>query len=219
MRFRHNIALSLLLLPLLLLPYLTVHAVPTAAGESETLDSVLARAAAQQEMAIAYREVRHLQLLAEPWQAEGNIYVSSSAFVIEQLMPKRQLLCADRSRLWLLIPERRIRRSMMLTAPMAQKSLSLIKPIMHGDRMALEKNFAIAFSIDNGRWQIELMPKEGEESPYSRVTVAGKLGQAADSMTTELPDGDDSQWTFRQLYGGVAVGKRIEALTREAKGI
>jgi len=213
MRFLRSIAFSSLLLLLMM------RAVVAAAGEGDTLDSVLARAAAQQQIAVAYREVRHLQLLAEPWQAEGNIYVSSSAFVIEQLTPQRQLLCADRTRLWLWIPERRVRRSMMLTAPMAQKSLSLIKPIMHGDRKALEQHFNIAFATDNGRWQITLLPKAGEESPYSRVTVAGKVGEAADSMTTELPDGDDSQWTFRQQHGGVAVAEKIEALTREAKGI
>jgi len=190
-----------------------------AAMAQESLDSVLARAAAQKQAAIDYHEVRHLQLLSEPWHAEGTMYVTPSVFVIEQLAPQRQLICADRSRLWLLIPERHIRRSMMLTTPVAKKNISLIRPIMHGDREALEKQFDIRFSTVDGIWRIELLPKEGGESPYSRITVSGSEGAPAERMKTELADGDYSEWTFKECPFDEQTHERVEALIKEAKGI
>lgn len=208
MRFR----LRLTLLLLSLLPAWTAEA-------GETLDSILARAAAQQQAAIEYREVRHLQLFNEPWQAEGTIYISPSIFVIEQRMPERQLLCADRSRLWLSIPERHIRRSMMLTTPMAQKRISLIRPLMHGDREALEKHFEISFSSADGQWRMELHPKEASQSAFQKIVVTGKEGEPAEEMKTEMGDGDYSEWSFLQREMSEGVIRKIEALSKEAKGI
>lgn len=191
----------------------------SAAGAGETLDSVLDRAATQKEAAIDYREVRHLQLLSEPWQGEGRIYLSGYNFVIDQHAPQQQIMVADRTRIWLLLPERNIRRSMMLTAPTAQKSLALIKPIMRGDRKSLEQHFDIAFTDDEGSWRIELVPKEAEESYYSRIVVSGPDGRAAEQMVTELADGDYSEWSFSQQPFDKATEAEIERLIKAAKGI
>lgn len=186
---------------------------------AETLDGVLERAAAQREAVIDYSEVRHLQLLDQPWRAEGRIYLSGSSFVIDQHAPKRQLLVAERTRIWLLIPERNIRRSMMVTAPMAQKSLALIRPVVRGDRKGLEQHFDIDFSDDKGKWRIELVPKKGEESHYIRIVVTGPDGRAAEKMVTELADGDSSEWFFSQQPFSEVRREEVERLIKEAKGI
>jgi outer membrane lipoprotein-sorting protein len=189
------------------------------AAATETLDSVLGRAAAQQQTVIDYREVRHMQLLSQVWQAEGRIYLSGFSFIINQLSPQKQLLVADRTRIWLLDPKRNIRRSMMMTAPMAQKSFSFIMPIIQGDRKSLEKHFNIAFSDEQGEWRIKLVPKRGEESQYSHIILSGPNGKAAERMRTESYDGDSSNWFFSQQSFSDETQKQVEQLIREAKGI
>ena len=189
----------------------------TAAAE-DTLESVLATAAGQVNVAIEYSEVRHLQLLSEPWQAEGQMFVTPNLFVIEQILPQRQLLTASKQRYRLFIPEKNIRRTGMLTSPMAQKSFGLFRPLMSGDRAALEKAFDIAFRVEGQRWHIELKPKRASTVYYKRIIVEGASGKPADQMKTELDDGDYSEWSFKQQPFTSKLEERINALMVEAKG-
>jgi len=185
----------------------------------DTLASVLAMAAGQQHVAIEYREVRHLQLLSEPWQATGKMFVSPDAFVIEQVSPQRQLLAANKQRFWLFLPEREIRRTGMLTSPLAIKSFGLFKPLMRGDRDALEKAFDIQFTASEKQWQIELKPKSSSKSLYKRIYVKGNPGQPADQMKAEMEDGDYSEWSFKQQEFDADVEERVKALMDEARGL
>ena len=185
----------------------------------DTLASVLAMAAEQQHVAIDYREVRHLQLLSEPWQATGKMFVSPDAFVIEQASPQRQLLAANKQRFWLFLPEREIRRTGMLTTPMAIKSFGLFRPLMRGDRDALERAFDVQFTATERQWQIELKPKRSSQSMYKRIYVKGSPGQPADQMKTEMEDGDYSEWSFKQQTFDADVEKRVKALMDEARGL
>jgi len=185
----------------------------------DTLASVLSMAAEQQYLAIDYQEVRHLQLLSEPWQATGRMFVSPDAFVIEQASPQRQLLAANKQRFWLFLPEREIRRTGMLTTPMAIKSFGLFKPLMRGDRDALERAFDIQFTATAKQWQIELKPKRSSKSLYKRIYVKGNPSQPADQMKTEMEDGDYSEWSFKQKTFDADIEERVKALMDEARGL
>jgi outer membrane lipoprotein-sorting protein len=188
------------------------------AAQAETLDSVLQRAASQHQTVIDYREVRHMQLLSLAWQSKGRIYLNDFSFVIHQQSPQKQLLVADRNRVWLLNPKRNIRRSMMITSPMAQKSLSFILPIIRGDRKALETDFDITFNDEQEKWRIVFVPKQAKDFHYSRIVLTGPKGKAADMMRTEMHDGDYSEWFFSQQPFNDDTQKQIEILIKEAKG-
>ena len=189
-----------------------------AATAEDTLESVLATAAGQANVAIEYREVRHLQLLSEPWQAEGLMFVTPKHFVIEQMSPQRQLLTANQLRYRLFIPEKNARHTGLLTSPMAQKRFGLFRPLMSGDRATLDKKFDIAFRVEGKRWRIELKPKHALSAYYKRIIVEGASGKLADQMKTELDDGDDSEWFFKHQPFTAMTEKQIKDLMDEAKG-
>ena len=70
---------SLLLLAITLLPL--------QATAQDTLSNVLERIHVQETRQFSYRETRTLQLLAEPWQASGDLYTSPQQMVIAQQTP------------------------------------------------------------------------------------------------------------------------------------
>jgi outer membrane lipoprotein-sorting protein len=189
------------------------------AKDAETLESVLDRAASQQRAVIDYREVRHMQLLSLSWQAQGRIYLSGSSFVIDQHSPQKQLLVAEGTRIWLFNPKRKIRRSMMLSAPTAQKSLSFIMPIIRGERETLERHFHINFSYKLENWRIEFKPKQATDFHYSRIVLSGPRGEAARMMRTEMHDGDYSEWFFSQKPFTDETLEQIDLLIKETKGM
>ncbi len=199
----------------LLLAFLLLAGSATA---NETLESILAIAAKQQNTSIDYREVRHLQLLNGPWQAQGRMFVTASVFVMEQLAPQRQLLTANKHRFWLYVPDKNIRRTGMVTTPMAQRNFALFKPIMHGDKKALEKEFDIHFTSTDAQWLLELEPKRANNTLYSRISVKGKNGHAAEYMKAEMPDGDFTEWFFQQQHFSSTTEKQVIKLMHEAKG-
>jgi hypothetical protein len=188
------------------------------AKDAETLESVLERAASQQRAVIDYREVRHMQLLSLSWQAEGRIYLNDFSFVIDQHSPQKQLLVTEGTRIWLFNPKRKIRRTMLLSAPTAQKSLSFIMPIIRGERETLEQHFQITFSDEQGNWRIEFVPKQTTDFHYSRIVLSGPRGEAAEMMRTEMHDGDYSEWFFSQKPFTAQSQKQIDRLINEAKG-
>ncbi len=198
--------------------FISLFMMAAAVCAEDTLESVLATAAGQERVAIEYREVRHLQLLSQPWQAEGQMFVTPKLFVIEQLLPHRQLLTANQQRYRLFMPEKSIRRTGMLTSPMAQKSFGLFRPLMSGDRAALEKSFDIAFSVEAQRWRMELKPKRASAAYFKRIIVQGASGKPADQMKTELDDGDYSEWFFKQQPFTSSLETKVNALMDEAKG-
>ncbi|MDX8389317.1 MAG: hypothetical protein R8M38_02390 [Mariprofundaceae bacterium] len=185
----------------------------------DTLESVLATAVEQHHVAINYREIRHLQLLKEPWQAGGRMFVTPEFFIIEQASPQRQLLTADRQRFRLFIPNKGIRRTGMLTSPIAKKSFGLFRPVIRGDRDALEKTFDINFSATEGQWQIELQPKRSNQAFYKRISVKGKSGKPANYMKTEMDDGDYIEWFFEQQALNFQIEEHVKILMDEARGL
>jgi len=201
-----------------LLIVLTLLCMAGAAQAKETLESILAIAAKQQNVAIDYREVRYLQMLHEPWQAQGKMIVTINAFVIEQLTPQRQLLVANKHRFWLYAQENGMRRTGMLTSTLARRSFGLFKPIIYGDRKALEKDFDIHFESTDVEWLLELKPKQMGKALYSRISVKGKNAHTAEYMKTESPDGDFTEWFFRQQQFSATTEEMLEQLMVEAKG-
>jgi len=60
---------------------------PLQATAQDTLTHVLERIHVQETRHFSYRETRTLQLLAEPWQASGDMYTSPQKMVIAQQTP------------------------------------------------------------------------------------------------------------------------------------
>lgn len=203
----------LLLISLALLPFAAGHA-----QAGETLDSVLARAAAQKRVVVDYREVRHMQLLTKPWRASGRMFIDPGRFVMEQQKPYRQLLVTRRSLYWLYIPSRYFHRTGMVNDRMGTANFGLFHAIMRGDRQRLEQQFNVRFTIKGREWRIGLRPKRPDGAPYKRIIVKGGIGHAPDSMRIYMQDGDDTAWFFKPRAYTAHTGATVKALVTEARG-
>ncbi len=209
MRFALSLLLSLGLLQLF---------APSAAAAGETLDSVLARAAAQRRVVVDYREVRHMQLLTKPWQASGRMYIDADRFVMAQHQPYRQLLVTRKSMYWLYIPGKYFRRAGMVSDRLATADFGVFRAIMRGDRQGLTRRFDVRFSVDGREWRIALRPKRADGAHYRHIVVKGHIGQAADAVRIEMSDGDATDWFFTPRRYTAKTAARLKALVTEARG-
>jgi len=188
------------------------------ANAGETLESILAASAQQPRVLINYREIRHLRLLNRPWQAKGRMFITKNTIFIAQIFPERELLTANKTRFWLYIPNKGIRRTGTATSPIARKTLGLFEPIMRGDKAAVEKAFNFQVSETDKVWQLDLQPKRIDKALYAHIIVKGKKGRAASYMMAAMPDGDFTEWFFVQHEFGPNTEGTLKKLMKEAKG-
>jgi len=194
-----------------------IMALPNAYAQ-ESLSSVLMRASQQKNIALEYRELRHIDVLQNIWEAKGRMYAKGDWFVIEQESPDRQLICANHLRFWLYLPDKDIRRTRMLTSPMVQKNFNIFKPIIQGDQKALERDFNIRFSSTDESWTLEMTPKNQRKIIFSRIAVTGDAGKTAKHILTTMKDGDYSERFFSPISSEKHISKTIKALMHECRG-
>ncbi|MDQ6993884.1 MAG: hypothetical protein Q9M31_10440 [Mariprofundus sp.] len=184
----------------------------------ETLATILSTATQQTSSIIDYREVRHLQLLTTPWQGTGRIFITKEKFAIVQQSPDRIQLVANQRRYWFFLPQRNIHRSGSTKSSMATGKLGWFKPIIRGDREAIEKNYDVRVSTTDKGWQLDLEPKQTTSARYSHITVKGEIGATSNYILTQMADGDHTEWFFQSHPFNHFADQALTKLIKETRG-
>ena len=189
------------------------------ASAQDSLASVLAQVVKQKLIVLEYREVKHIVYLQDPIEASGRMFLAGEKFVLEQKEPKRQLVAADKHRFRLYMPDKKLRYSKMITSPQVQKNMQLFKPLMSGDKQALEAVFDTQFSVlTDDSWLLKLTPKDTKHSKIVHIRIQGKQAQAAHSAVIEMGNGSISEWFFRLMPESKANQAVMGKLLAESKG-
>ena len=193
---------------------------PGVATAAEELDAVLARMAINQPGAFHYNETRHIAMLDEPWQGEGNLYARSADCLIkEQISPKRQVMAALKSSLWFFDTEKNIRRNRRISSKATLSGLlGIFRGMASGTRTQIERYYTLSFTSNPDSWQLELKPTDfATRRTYRRFELSGKPGHGVGKILIEQADGDTATITL-QPFDPDGVEARIEALLSEVKG-
>lgn len=187
---------------------------PIHVAAQDTLTNVLERIRVQETRHFSYRETRTLQLLAEPWQASGDMYTSLQQMVIAQQAPTLVLTVISADRMQHIDAAQDIYRSLKLEQPFAVPGMGPFMLLLYGmtGRTELEQNYVISFDSTGQRWSLQLAPRQPVEDGIIRMQLSGDSDHGPDRLVLEQADGDHTEWQLSLLSQGETAGRELQQL-------
>jgi hypothetical protein len=187
---------------------------PVQAAAQDTLGSVLERLRVQETRHFSYRETRYLQLLAEPWQATGDMYISPQQMVIAQLSPTPLFTIISADRMQHINAEQDIDRSLKLERPFAVPGMEPFLQLLYGTTThnGQEQAYAISLDTTGQRWLLQLTPQQDAADEIIRMQLSGNTGHGPDQLVLEHAGGDRTEWQLSLLSQGKVAGHELQQL-------
>ncbi len=191
---------------------------PPAAAQ-DTLDAVLARMHVKESLQFHYSETRHLAMLAKPWEASGDMYITPERMVIAQRSPAPSITDITRSRLLHIDPEHQVVRTMDLATPFGVQGLKPFLQLVYGDSGAdaLKNRYGTSFKATGQRWQLNLYRRFDRTAVISDVLLSGNDGEGADYLKLEFDDGDLTEYHLSLTARGDAAGQAMQHVLDQAE--
>lgn len=204
---RNTLASLLLLMSALL---------PVQAVAEDTLDNVLERIRVQETRHFSYRETRALQLLAEPWQASGDLYTSPQQMVIARQTPTPVFTLISVDRMQHIDAGQDINRSLKLGQPFAVPGMEPFMLLLYGTtgHTELEQDYVISFDSSGQRWSLQLAPRQHVKDGIIRMQLSGGSDHGPDRLVLEQADGDQTEWQLSFLSQGETAGRELQQLLK-----
>jgi hypothetical protein len=187
---------------------------PVQAAAQDTLGSVLERLRVQETRHFSYRETRYLQLLAEPWQATGDMYISPQQMVIAQQSPTPLFTIISADRMQHINAEQDIDRSLKLERPFAVPGMEPFLQLLYGTTGDTEQgqDYEISLNTAGQRWLLQLTPLQDAADEIIRMQLSGNTGHGPDQLVLEHADGDRTEWQLSLVSQGEAAGRELQQL-------
>jgi hypothetical protein len=187
---------------------------PVQAAAQDTLGSVLERLRVQETRHFSYRETRYLQLLAEPWQATGDMYISPQQMVIAQQSPTLVFTVISADRMQHINAEQDIDRSLKLERPFAVPGMEPFLQLLYGTTGDTEQgqDYEISLNTAGQRWLLQLTPLQDAADEIIRMQLSGNTGHGPDQLVLEHADGDRTEWQLSLLSQGKVAGHELQQL-------
>ena len=195
---------------------LTSALLPVQAVAEDTLDNVLERIRVQETRHFSYRETRTLQLLAEPWQASGDLYTSPQQMVIAQQTPTLVFTLITADRMQHIDAGQDINRSLKLGQPFAVPGMEPFMLLLYGTtgHTELEQDYVISFDSNGQRWSLQLAPRQHVKDSIIRMQLSGGSDHGPDRLVLEQADGDQTKWQLSLLSQGETAGHELRQLLK-----
>lgn len=206
MLLQHRMRLASLLL---LVSVAALHPVYSLA--QETLGSVLERIRIQETRHFSYRETRMLQLLAEPWQATGDMYISRQLMVIAQQSPTHVFTVITADRMRHIDTGQDIDRNLKLEHPFAVPGMEPFMQLLYGTT-GQEQDYVTSFDTAGKRWFLQIVPQQDAADEIIRMQLSGDNGRGPDQLVLEHADGDRTEWRLSLLSQGEIAGRELQQL-------
>ena len=187
---------------------------PVQAAAQDTLGSVLERLRVQETRHFSYRETRYLQLLAEPWQATGDMYISPQQMVIAQQSPTPLFTVISADQMQHINAEQDIDRSLKLERPFAVPGMEPFLQLLYGTTGDTEQgqDYEISLNTAGRRWFLQLASQQNAADGIIRMQLSGDSGHGPDRLRLEHADGDRTEWQLSLLSQGEAAGRELQQL-------
>ena len=187
---------------------------PVQAAAQDTLGSVLERLRVQETRHFSYRETRYLQLLAEPWQATGDMYISPQQMVIAQQSPTLVFTVISADRMQHINAEQDIDRSLKLERPFAVPGMEPFLQLLYGTTGDTEQgqDYEISLNTAGQRWLLQLTPLHDAADEIISMQLSGNTGHGPDQLVLEHADGDRTEWQLSLLSQGKVAGHELQQL-------
>ena len=205
-----------------LLLLLSIALLTPCAHAKDTLDDVLQRLVRQQQQTrhFGYHETRTLQLLAQPWQADGDLFLSRRQMVIAQRSPTPVFTVISAERMLHIDPGQHIHHSLVLDQPFAVPGMEPISQLLLGSTtpQQLRQQYRLSLDSDAQRWTLHLSPRWPLASPFSAILLSGDDGAEPDQLLQQNADGDHSEWRLTPLSHGPTATRQMQRVLDRIAG-
>lgn len=185
--------------------------IPAHVAAQDTLDTVLERIRIQETRHFSYRETRTLQLLAEPWQATGDLYTAPQQMVIAQQAPTRVFTIISAERMQHIDAGQNLDRSLKLEQPFAVPGMEPFMQLLYGKTGHTEHD-VISFANAGRRWSLQLAPSQRAADGIIRMQLSGDSGHGPDYLRLDQADGDHTEWQLSLLSQGETANHELQQL-------
>ena len=187
----------------------------------DSLATVMARMKPATAVRIKYQEIRHLELMAEPWHGSGYMYAMTPDIMVkEQLHPVREVMGAAGDEMYYYDPAKDVRYQAEIEKddPLGLQ-VAALQALLHGDQHLLNEMYQIEFITKPGQWILLLRSESASEGKsLSRLLVTGLPGAAANEIKVFQADGDHNDYTLEKDAEGKEIESIVKQLYKEMKG-
>jgi hypothetical protein len=174
-----------------------------------------------QAIEFRYRETRHLELLAKPWQGAGYLFSTPDGKLIKlQLSPERVVMAISGDRMYYYDYLRGERHS----APLAQagamaQQVGIFRAILQGRSDELRAGYELRTESGNKNWTLRLIGKTPlDANSRPAFEISGGRNPARRVIAIRQPDGEKTDYVLEQAAVGKHLETWIEQLVQEARG-
>jgi outer membrane lipoprotein-sorting protein len=169
-----------------------------AAARADALDELMGRLSKMPGLEARFVEDKHITLLQAPLSSEGTLrFLPPSTLSRETTKPQRSVLLIAGDRLY--FDEGKGRQEVNVGgSPVVRTFVQSFVLLLAGDRIALEKVFAMTYS-GGERWKLELVPKDPAIGKIIRRMLVEGRGVALESLVVEEASGDRSVTRFSDV--------------------
>jgi hypothetical protein len=155
-----------------------------------------------------------MALLAEPWQATGNLYTSPQQMVIAQQTPTPALTLISSDRMQHIDAAQNLNRSLKLEQPFAVPGMEPFMLLLYGTNghTELEQDYVLGFNSTGQHWSLQLAPRQQGENRIIRMQLSGDSEHGPDSLVLEHADGDRTEWQLSLVSQGETAGRALQQL-------
>ncbi len=184
---------------------------PVQAIAEDTLINILKRLKVQQTEHFSFHETRLIQLLAEPWQATGDMFMSPTQMVIAQHTPTSAITVISEDRLLHVSVEEDIYSTLKLKKPFAVPGMEPLMQVLYGNGEStdLQQNYNLELDVTAQRWVLQLTPRHLGKHSIISLRLSGANDHGPDQLILEQADGDSSEWQLTRLSQGTAADRRL----------
>lgn len=188
-------------------------------AEDRVLADVLARLHEQGSGKYRYQEIRRLELLDVPVQAQGYMLTDDLGTLIKlQLQPKRVIMAIAGQSMYYWDPGQNRRHSAPLSqGGAAAQQIAMFRSVLRGRIEDLQPVYDFAAETHGKHWTLRLTPKQDQrDASAPRITISGDAQDQHRSIIIEQADGEASEYSISQAADDTE--HNISALLREVTG-
>lgn len=190
---------------------------PVYAGN--TLPQLMQQIRSKEMVRIPYEEVRHLDLIDQPWRGSGFMYsMPPDTMILEQVQPEQILMGIRGDSLYYFDSGRGLRHQTILDEgnPL-NLNLTVFKALINADLDLLSRLYEVDFSIQTIGWLITLKDINAPNSGF-RIEISGELNKPLAAIKIHQIDGDFTEFKLKQKQTGAKISALLNGLYNELVG-
>jgi outer membrane lipoprotein-sorting protein len=165
-----------------------------------SLPDLMQLLAQQKSGKASFIEKKYLGILDKPLESSGELsFDAPDRLEKRTLKPRPETMLLDGDKLTVTLPDKRTLNLRLQEHPEVAALIESIRGTLSGDKAALEKNYAIDFSGNQGKWQLALTPLHKAVGKVVRqVTIAGSDANIK-TILFDQADGDRFEMTITKV--------------------